>query len=48
VWDGTTFKPRLILPLCVSYDHRAVDGVLAARFLRTLAEALGDIRQLVL
>jgi pyruvate dehydrogenase E2 component (dihydrolipoamide acetyltransferase) len=48
VWDGTTFKPRLILPLCVSYDHRAVDGVLASRFLRTLAEALGDIRQLVL
>jgi pyruvate dehydrogenase E2 component (dihydrolipoamide acetyltransferase) len=48
VWDGTTFKPRLILPLCVSYDHRAVDGVLAARFLRTLADALGDIRQLVL
>ena len=42
------FKPRLILPLCVSYDHRAVDGVLAARFLRTLADALGDIRQLVL
>ena len=33
VWDGATFKPRLILPLCVSYDHRAVDGVLAARFL---------------
>ena len=48
VWDGATFKPRLILPLCVSYDHRAVDGVLAARFLRTLADALGDIRQLVL
>ena len=26
VWDGTAFKPRLMLPLCVSYDHRVVDG----------------------
>jgi pyruvate dehydrogenase E2 component (dihydrolipoamide acetyltransferase) len=48
VWDSATFQPRLMLPLCLSYDHRAVDGVLAARFLRTLADALGDIRQLVL
>jgi pyruvate dehydrogenase E2 component (dihydrolipoamide acetyltransferase) len=48
VWDGTDFKPRLMLPLCLSYDHRAVDGALAARFTRRLTEILGDVRQLVL
>lgn len=48
VWNGETFTPRLILPLCVSYDHRVVDGALAARFTRRLAEILGDVRQLVL
>lgn len=48
VWNGTEFKPRLMLPLCVSYDHRVIDGALAARFTRRLAEILGDVRQLVL
>jgi pyruvate dehydrogenase E2 component (dihydrolipoamide acetyltransferase) len=48
VWDGKEFKPRLMLPLCVSYDHRVIDGALAARFTRRLAEYLGDVRQLVL
>ena len=46
--DGQSFQPRLILPLCVSYDHRVVDGALAARFTRRLAEILGDVRQLAL
>jgi pyruvate dehydrogenase E2 component (dihydrolipoamide acetyltransferase) len=35
-----TFRPRLILPLSLSYDHRVIDGADAARFLRWLAEAL--------
>lgn len=48
VWDGTNFVPRLMLPLCVSYDHRVVDGALAARFTRKLADALSDMRQLIL
>jgi pyruvate dehydrogenase E2 component (dihydrolipoamide acetyltransferase) len=48
VWDGKEFKPRLMLPLCVSYDHRVIDGALAARFTRRLADILGDMRQLVL
>jgi pyruvate dehydrogenase E2 component (dihydrolipoamide acetyltransferase) len=48
VWDGSAFQPRLMLPLFVSYDHRAVDGALAARFLRKVADTLGDVRQLVL
>ena len=48
VWDGETFQPRLMLPLCCSYDHRVIDGALAARFTRKLADVLGDVRQLVL
>lgn len=47
VWDGTEFKPRLILPLNVSYDHRVIDGALGARFTRHLAHTLEDVRRLV-
>lgn len=39
--DGT-FQPRLLLPLCLSYDHRVIDGVDGARFLRWVADALGN------
>lgn len=48
VWNGKEFAPRLMLPLCVSYDHRVIDGALAARFTRRLADILGDVRELVL
>ena len=48
VWDGEEFKPRMMLPVCVSYDHRVIDGALAARFTRRMCEFLGDVRQLVL
>jgi pyruvate dehydrogenase E2 component (dihydrolipoamide acetyltransferase) len=34
------FVPRQMLPLSLSYDHRAIDGADAARFLRFIAEAL--------
>jgi pyruvate dehydrogenase E2 component (dihydrolipoamide acetyltransferase) len=37
--DGE-FKPRLMLPLSLSYDHRAVDGADGARFLRWIVDAL--------
>ena len=37
VWDGTQFRPRLMLPLSLSYDHRVIDGAAAARFTRFLA-----------
>jgi pyruvate dehydrogenase E2 component (dihydrolipoamide acetyltransferase) len=47
-WNGSEFKPRLMLPLCLSYDHRIIDGALAARFTRRLADILGDVRELVL
>jgi len=33
-------RPRLMLPLSVSYDHRLIDGADAARFARWIAEAL--------
>ncbi len=48
VWDGEQFVPRMMLPVCVSYDHRIIDGALAARFTRRMCEFLGDLRQLVL
>jgi pyruvate dehydrogenase E2 component (dihydrolipoamide acetyltransferase) len=48
VWDGEAFVPRLMLPLSLSYDHRVIDGALAARFARYLCEVLEDIRRLVL
>jgi pyruvate dehydrogenase E2 component (dihydrolipoamide acetyltransferase) len=40
VYDGGEFKPRRMLPLSLSYDHRLIDGATAARFLRWLCEAL--------
>ncbi|WP_414648200.1 dihydrolipoyllysine-residue acetyltransferase [Dyella sp.] len=48
VWNGKEFAPRLILPLSLSYDHRVIDGALAARFASFLAAQLGDIRRLLL
>jgi pyruvate dehydrogenase E2 component (dihydrolipoamide acetyltransferase) len=48
VWNGTEFKPRLMLPVSVSYDHRVIDGALAARFTRSLCHVLEDVRRIVL
>ncbi|GHD43683.1 pyruvate dehydrogenase E2 component (dihydrolipoamide acetyltransferase) [Marinobacter persicus] len=48
VWDGEEFQPRLMLPLSLSYDHRAVNGADAARFTNLLTQLLGDIRTLLL
>jgi pyruvate dehydrogenase E2 component (dihydrolipoamide acetyltransferase) len=48
VWDGEQFRPRLMLPLSLSYDHRVIDGADAARFTRYLAEQLEDLRRLLL
>ena len=33
VWNGEEFKPRLMLPLCLSYDHRVIDGASARALL---------------
>ncbi|WP_127347657.1 dihydrolipoyllysine-residue acetyltransferase [Pseudidiomarina mangrovi] len=47
-WNGKEFVPRLMLPLSLSYDHRVIDGAVAARFSVYLSAVLGDIRKLVL
>jgi pyruvate dehydrogenase E2 component (dihydrolipoamide acetyltransferase) len=48
VWDGETFQPRKMLPLSLSYDHRAINGGDAGRFFTYLGELLADIRRLAL
>jgi pyruvate dehydrogenase E2 component (dihydrolipoamide acetyltransferase) len=47
-WNGSEFVPRLMLPLSLSYDHRVIDGALAARFAVHISQVLTDIRKLVL
>jgi pyruvate dehydrogenase E2 component (dihydrolipoamide acetyltransferase) len=49
-WDAATerFVPRLVMPLALSYDHRLIDGASAARFLRSLCEAIEDPFRMVL
>ena len=47
-WNGKEFEPKLMVPLSVSYDHRVIDGALAARFTATLAGYLADIRQIIM
>jgi pyruvate dehydrogenase E2 component (dihydrolipoamide acetyltransferase) len=50
VWDADQerFGPRLIVPLCLSYDHRVIDGADAVRFSTRLKSVLSDIRNLIL
>jgi pyruvate dehydrogenase E2 component (dihydrolipoamide acetyltransferase) len=48
VWDGKAFIPRLMLPLCLSYDHRVIDGAAAARFTRHLITIIEDMRRVLL
>ena len=48
VWNGTEFTARNMLPLSLSYDHRVIDGALAARFARHLCYLLEDDRRLLL
>ena len=40
VYHEDTFYARLIMPICLSYDHRLIDGADAARFLRWVCQAL--------
>lgn len=46
IWDGKEFKPRLILPLSLSYDHRVIDGADGARFITLINKIISDIRLL--
>ncbi|MBF7072068.1 dihydrolipoyllysine-residue acetyltransferase [Glaciecola sp. MH2013] len=47
-WNGKDFEPRLMLPLSLSYDHRVIDGALAARFAVHVSGALADLRRILL
>jgi pyruvate dehydrogenase E2 component (dihydrolipoamide acetyltransferase) len=46
VYIGDDFDSRLMLPLTLSYDHRVIDGAMAARFMKHLNELLSDIKNL--
>jgi|TARA_B110000914_G_scaffold56378_1_gene48970 pyruvate dehydrogenase E2 component (dihydrolipoamide acetyltransferase) len=48
VWNGDKFEPRMMLPLSLSYDHRAIDGAEAARFTDYLSAVLADLRRMLL
>ncbi len=48
VWDGKQFVPRLILPMSLSYDHRVIDGAMAAKFSAYLGDILADLRKTLL
>ena len=47
-WNGSTFAPRLMLPLSLSYDHRVIDGAAASRFTHYISELLADMRRSLL
>jgi pyruvate dehydrogenase E2 component (dihydrolipoamide acetyltransferase) len=47
-WNGSEFEPRKMLPVSLSYDHRAVNGADAGKFLMTFNQLLSDIRRFIL
>lgn len=47
-WNGQEFKPRLLLPLALSYDHRVVNGADSGRFMVDLVSLLGDLRSFIM
>lgn len=48
VWNGKEFIPRNMLPLSLSYDHRAINGADAGRFFTILTAVMADVRRLLL
>ncbi len=48
VWDGEAFKPRLMCPLDLTYDHRVIDGADGARFMTHYCKVISDIRKILL
>jgi len=48
VWNGEEFKPRLMCPLDLTYDHRVIDGADGARFMAHYCKVIGDIRKIML
>ena len=48
VYINNQFEARKMLPLCLSYDHRVIDGAEAAIFTAKIADMLQDIRNMLL
>jgi len=48
VKGGSDIEERLMLPLSLSYDHRAIDGVLAVKFISSLKNRLSDVWTLMI
>ncbi|MDQ2075353.1 dihydrolipoyllysine-residue acetyltransferase [Marinimicrobium sp. ABcell2] len=48
VWNGSEFVPRNMLPISLSYDHRAINGADAGRFFTYLSSVISDVRRLLL
>ena len=52
VWDanheGGAFRPRLMQPMSLSWDHRVIDGAAAARFNAYFGQVLADFRRIFL
>ncbi len=47
-WNGSEFVPRRMLPLSLSYDHRAINGAEAGRFVTSLCQTLAEMRRILL
>jgi pyruvate dehydrogenase E2 component (dihydrolipoamide acetyltransferase) len=47
-WNGSAFEPRRMLPVSLSYDHRAINGAEAGRFVTSLCQSLKDMRRVLL
>ena len=48
VKTNDVINERLMLPLSLSYDHRAIDGVAAVRFITSLKQRLSDVWSLII
>lgn len=47
LWNGSEFRPRLMLPFSLTYDHRVIDGAEGARFAVAIKETLEDLRRVI-
>jgi pyruvate dehydrogenase E2 component (dihydrolipoamide acetyltransferase) len=45
--DGQ-FVPRMMLPICIAYDHRLIDGADGARFTNEIVKLLEDFQAMIL
>ncbi|CAL4320728.1 2-oxo acid dehydrogenase subunit E2 [Buchnera aphidicola] len=48
IWKNKNFCPCLVLPFSLSYDHRIIDGVYGANFMKYISQLLSDIKLLIL